>query len=300
MVLLSADGKRATWEGSMSRCYRCGAPASTGLCGACRLNDDQKRRHSEALRQQERYAKEQAEALRRQEQIARQQAEAMRATAARAAPQPMFPQHHPSSNGHPYAQQPAWGTPRAAAGGGGVVALVVIGCAVVVWAQHEDEKKEPARKALAEAQAEEAKKQAAAKHAAAIVDAKSHLGEREFIPINAQNLRVSLKAKSDPKGAWATTYGGKYVRWDGKFDRTGYTARLIAATGENTLMSCRSFNATHDEEAFSIDRMDRWTKIRVEGRLDDFDPDSDGKYEFVLTDCIATRLGTADAGTPSR
>lgn len=281
----------------MSHCYRCGAPLSfTSLCGACRLADDQRSRHREQVRQQEdlarQQAKEQRKLAKQQQELAQQQANYAEAARRMAAQQyglggPSF--GATPAPGHGFAPQGA----KLGCGGAAVIAL----CIAFSFATAGDKKDSKARDAAKAAKAEEDKKKAEEARRVAVDEARVRLAQRDFITLTPQALKASLVSKQNPKGYWAMQYGGKYVRWDGKFDRTGWTVRVIAVTSESTKAACKDFNPTQEDDALGLATLAHWAPISIEGRLDEFEAGENGKYEFVLTDCVAIRASASDAGT---
>jgi hypothetical protein len=124
------------------------------------------------------------------------------------------------------------------------------------------------------------------------VDEKKRLAARKFISVGAEWIADQLAQKNDPEELWGTAFEGKYVRWQGKFERKGMMlVEFIATTGDYTSLSCKDFDPAHDASKFDLDNMPQWTRVSVEGRLDEFKKQlGKNKVEFMLTECVAKKL----------
>lgn len=120
---------------------------------------------------------------------------------------------------------------------------------------------------------------------------KKRLAARKFIYATPDAMATQLGGSNDPEEMFGASYEGKYVRWQGKFERKGIIVKFIASTGEWTSFSCKDFDPAHDETKFALDDIAPWARVSVEGRLDGIQKQlGKNKTEFVLTECIAKKL----------
>jgi|GEM_PF-5681128 len=122
-----------------------------------------------------------------------------------------------------------------------------------------------------------------------IIDAKrnkNRLATRKFTRISADKLFDKMIWNQNSNEHWDKRYSGKYVRWNAKFVRKPLLlGKLIANSGDWGEVHCKSLDETMDADI--IDKLEKWQKIRIEGRLLGFGKVAGAeRAKFTLTECI--------------
>jgi hypothetical protein len=140
----------------------------------------------------------------------------------------------------------------------------------------------------AEAQAKLEEEQKKADEKQRLLEEKKRLAARKFVGIGPEQLAMAILAKNDPDEMWVTQYKGKYVRWQGKWERGALIGEFIASAGDIAAFACEDFDPAHDPAKFTP--LNPYDAILVEGRLTDHEKQTGkNKLQFSLHECIARK-----------